>query len=44
MTHTADGATDSAPVIKKNCREFKDRFDFEVLSGGMIITEKSEAY
>ena len=31
-----------SPVIKKIAGEFKDRFDFEVLSGGMIITEKAK--
>ena len=31
-----------SPVIKKIAGEFEDRFDFEVLSGGMIITEKAK--
>ena len=31
-----------SPVIKTIAEEFKDRFDFEVLSGGMIITEKAK--
>ncbi|HRH49976.1 MAG TPA: DsbA family protein [Panacibacter sp.] len=32
-----------SPVIKKIAETFKDRLDFEVLSGGMIITEKPVA-
>ncbi|MEP7319851.1 MAG: DsbA family protein [Panacibacter sp.] len=32
-----------SPVIKKIAATFKDRLDFEVLSGGMIITEKPVA-
>ncbi|MEO6719200.1 MAG: DsbA family protein [Ferruginibacter sp.] len=31
-----------SPVIKTIAEEFKDRFDFEVLSGGMIISEKAK--
>ena len=31
-----------SPVIKKIAEEFKDRFEVEVLSGGMIITEKAK--
>jgi len=31
-----------SPVIKAIAEEFKDRFEFEVLSGGMIITEKAK--
>src|SRR6478609_8016928 len=29
-----------SPVIKKIAEEYKDRFDIEVLSGGMILPEK----
>lgn len=32
-----------SPVIKKIAEEYKDRVDAEVLSGGMIITEKPVA-
>ena len=32
-----------SPVIKKVAEEYKDRVDTEVLSGGMIITEKPVA-
>lgn len=31
-----------SPVIKRIAEEYKDQFDFEVLSGGMIITEKAK--
>ena len=29
-----------SPVIKQIAEEYKDQFDIEVLSGGMIITDK----
>ncbi len=32
-----------SPIIKKIAEEYKDRLAFEVLSGGMIITEKPVA-
>jgi putative protein-disulfide isomerase len=31
-----------SPVIKTIAEEFNDRYDFEVLSGGMIIAEKAK--
>lgn len=31
-----------SPVIKKISQEYKDKFEFEVLSGGMIISDKAK--
>ena len=33
-----------SPVIKQIAEEYKDHFDIEVLSGGMIITDKPKSY